>query len=155
MEKKAIRKYAQAFLSGCVVAADSKYHRPILGYILTSETLSVPTEQEEAFRNFMIPLRTDASIEEINRVIYDALLDPFELQRKALEAFAYAREYLTNSRKVDRILHDMEMYREGERGYSFAMPLSLSCRKYWKLTVPWCKGSNKPRYPSLDWKGPS
>ncbi|CAD6581519.1 MAG: hypothetical protein CYPHOPRED_001599 [Cyphobasidiales sp. Tagirdzhanova-0007] len=98
IEKKAIRKYAQAFLSGCIVAGD------------------LPTEQEEAFRNFMIPLRANAPIEEINEIVSRALLDPAELQRKALAAFAYAREHLTNVRKVDRMLHDIQSYRDGKRG---------------------------------------
>ena len=106
------------------------------------KTEPVPTEQEEAFRNFMIPLRANAPIEEINEIVSRALLDPAELQRKALAAFAYAREHLTNVRKVDRMLHDIQSYRDGKRGYSFAHGLSLSCRKYWgDFTVPWCEGT--------------
>lgn len=71
----------------------------------------VPTEQEEAFRNFVIVLRPEASMEEINAIVYRAMMDPEELQMKALAAFAYAREHLTNTRKVDRMLSDVELYR--------------------------------------------
>lgn len=74
--------------------------------------LVVPSEHEEAFRDFMIVLRPQASIHEINTIIYAALQDPQELQRKALAGFAYAREFLTNTRKVDRILRDVEAYKK-------------------------------------------
>jgi hypothetical protein len=47
------------------------------------------------------------------------------------------------------MLRDMEKYKQGRRGYNFAYPLSLSCRKYYKLTVPWCKGDMKAQYPAL------
>lgn len=84
----------------------------------------------------MIVLRPQASIEEINAILYEALQDPIELQRKAMAAFAYAREGLTNTRKVDRMLSDVQAYRrvstshlssspapaerpqQGDRGYS-------------------------------------
>lgn len=74
--------------------------------------MEVPTEQEAAFRDFMIVLRPEASIDEINEIIYNALMDPLELQRKALAAFAYAREYLTNMRKVDIMISDVEKYKK-------------------------------------------
>lgn len=59
----------------------------------------------------MIVLRPEASIEEVNTIIYQALQDPAELQRKAMAGFAYAREWLTNTRKVDRMLSDVRAYR--------------------------------------------
>jgi hypothetical protein len=71
----------------------------------------VPTEQEEAFRDFMIVLRPQASIYEINTIIYQALQDPSELQRKALAGFTYAREFLTNTRKIDRVVQDVSAYK--------------------------------------------
>jgi hypothetical protein len=110
MEKKAIRKYAQAFLSGCVVAADCMCPLSRMVFLLIY-LVAVPTEQEAAFRDFMIVLRPEASIEEINTVLYNALQDPAELQRKAMAGFAYAREWLTNTRKVDRMLLDVQAYR--------------------------------------------
>lgn len=82
-------------------------------------TIAVPTEQEEAFRDFMIVLRPQASIEEINTILYEALQDPVELQRKAMAAIAYAREWLTNTRKVDRMLSDVQAYRRVGRLYHF------------------------------------
>lgn len=72
---------------------------------------------------------------------------------KALAAFAYAREHLTNLRKVDRMLDDIQRYRDGRRGYNFPVAFSLQCRRYWKLTVPWCPGNLKAEYPSLPPKG--
>lgn len=79
LERKLIRKYAQAFLSGCVVAGD------------------IPTEHEEALEKFMIKLHPDATIEEIDEILENALLDEEELKRKAFLGFAYARKYLTNT----------------------------------------------------------
>ena len=90
----------------------------------------------------MIVLRPQASIEEINTVVYQALKDPAELQRKAMAGFAYAREWLTNTRKVDRMLSDVRAYRrvslaeqfrwseadlhfrQGERGYSVRLEIA-------------------------------
>lgn len=60
----------------------------------------------------MIVLRPQASIQEVNTVIYKALQDPVELQRKALAGFAYAREYLTNTRKIDRLILDVQAYKK-------------------------------------------
>lgn len=60
----------------------------------------------------MIVLTPQASIHEINTIVYEALQDPLELQRKALAGFMYAREFLTNTRKVDRILSDVQAYKE-------------------------------------------
>ena len=71
---------------------------------------TVPTEHEPAFRNFVIPMPSEAGIDDINAILYRALLDPEELQRKALAAFAYARQHLTNTRKVDRMIRDVVRY---------------------------------------------
>jgi hypothetical protein len=79
LERKLIRKYAQAFLSGCVVAGD------------------IPTEHEEALGKFMIKLHPDNTIEEIDEILKTALLDEEELKRKAFLGFAFARKYLTNT----------------------------------------------------------
>lgn len=79
LERKMIRKYAQAFLSGCVVAGD------------------IPTEHEDALSEFMIPLHPDSTIAEIDQILEDALKDEEELKRKAFLGFAYARKHLTNS----------------------------------------------------------
>lgn len=113
----------------------------------------------------MIVLRPHAPIGEINEIIRNALLDPVELQRKALAGFAYAREHLTNTRKIDRMLSDVERYRRGVRGYSvgitfaylpratlaneecsmkFPEPFRMQCRKYWGFNTPWCP-ENRPR----------
>jgi hypothetical protein len=79
LERKMIRKYSQAFLSGCVVAGD------------------IPTEQEDQLGEFMIQLHPDWGIEKIDEVLREALQDEDELKRKAFLGFAYARRYLTNT----------------------------------------------------------
>jgi hypothetical protein len=77
LARKLVRKYSQSFLSGCVVAGD------------------IPTEHEEALDKFVIKLHPDATIEQIDEILKNALLDEEELKRKAFLAFAYARKYLT------------------------------------------------------------
>lgn len=99
LERKMIRKYTQAFLSGCVVAGD------------------IPTEHEEALSKFVIRLHPDWKIEQIDEALEQALDDPDELQRKAFLAFAYARKYLTNTRKISDMLKLVDDYNDGSRGY--------------------------------------
>ena len=70
-------QYAQALLSGCVVAGD------------------IPTEHEPQLSSFMIKLQPSWSIERIESEIQQHLDDPERLQQMALEGFIYARRYLT------------------------------------------------------------
>ena len=79
VEKKMIRKYAQALLSGCVIAAD------------------LPTEQEEALSDFIIQLEPEWSMERIMEEIEGYLARPEELHRMSLEGMAYARQHLTTT----------------------------------------------------------
>ena len=72
-------QYAQAFLSGCVVAGD------------------IPTEQEDQLSSFMIKLQPSWDIERIETEIQKYLDDPERLQQMALEGFVYARRYLTST----------------------------------------------------------
>ncbi|KAL7414198.1 hypothetical protein BDY24DRAFT_414418 [Mrakia frigida] len=125
LERKLIRKYAQAFLSGCVVATD------------------IPTDQEVELKQFVIELKPTWSIERINAAIDLALQDPEELQRKAMLAFAYARAHLTNGAKVEGMLKLWEGYsKKGWRGYDYGRGFSLRCRQYWAgenaYRPPWC-----------------
>ncbi|CDZ97942.1 hypothetical protein [Phaffia rhodozyma] len=124
LERKMIRKYAQAFMSGCVVAGD------------------YPTDKEEDICEFMIELKQDWSIEHINRVLKDALQDEEELQRKAMLGFAFARTHLTNTRKVDGMLRLWDGHNRGWRGYHFPTGYTLRCRQYWQgdssYRPPWC-----------------
>ena len=57
----------------------------------------LPTEHESALEKFMIVLEPSWDIERINQEIQWHLDRPQVMQRKALEAFAYARRYLTNT----------------------------------------------------------
>ncbi|KAK8849636.1 hypothetical protein IAR55_004971 [Kwoniella newhampshirensis] len=124
LERKMIRKYAQAFLSGCVVAAD------------------LPTEQEDALSKFVIPLKSTWSIENINAALKYHLDRPELLQQMALDGFAYARQHLTTTNKVSHILEMADHYREGSRGYEFPYGFSMRCRSYWSdedsYKPPWC-----------------
>jgi hypothetical protein len=72
-------KYAQALLSGCVIAAD------------------LPTEHEENLGNFVIRLEQHWGVEEIAKQIQTYLDQPDLLERMALEGFAYARSHLTTT----------------------------------------------------------
>jgi hypothetical protein len=72
-------QYAQALLSGCVIAAD------------------IPTEHEEALRHFVIPLKPTWEIERIHQEINGYLADPERLHQMAMDGFAYARRYLTTT----------------------------------------------------------
>ena len=73
------RQYAQALLSGCVIAAD------------------LPTEHEEHLGNFVIRLEQHWDIEQIAKQIQSYLDQPDLLERMALEGFAYARSHLTTT----------------------------------------------------------
>ncbi|EJU06056.1 hypothetical protein DACRYDRAFT_73322 [Dacryopinax primogenitus] len=126
VERKMIRKYAQAWLSGCVVAAD------------------LPTEQEGDIREFMIELKASWPIERINAVIRQELANPDALRQKALLGFAYARQQLTNLAKVSNIIDLADRYRRGERGYDMQLGFSVRCRSYHfedgAFKPPWCEG---------------
>jgi hypothetical protein len=74
-----ISEYAQAFLSGCVVAGD------------------IPTEHEAPLSKFMIRLQPSWTFERIELELRRYLADPEKLQQMALEGFIYARRYLTST----------------------------------------------------------
>lgn len=99
LERKLIRKYAQAMLSGCVLATD------------------LPTEHEEALSKFTIPLEPSWDIEQIERQVQKYLDDPARLHQMALDAFAYARQHLTTTSKISSVLAMADSYRAGARGY--------------------------------------
>jgi len=72
-------QYAQALLSGCVVAAD------------------LPTEHEEALRGFTLPLKPTWDIDRIHLEITTYLAKPELLHQMAMDAFVYARRHLTTT----------------------------------------------------------
>ncbi|KAL1413682.1 hypothetical protein Q8F55_001461 [Vanrija albida] len=128
LERKMIRKYAQAMLSGCVLATD------------------LPTEHEEALSKFTIPLEPSWSIDQIERQLQKFLDDPARLHQMALDAFAYARKHLTTTSKVSSVLALADSYRAGARGYDHAFGFSSRCRAYWSgddaQRPPWCKAEH-------------
>lgn len=72
-------QYAQALLSGCVIAAD------------------LPTEHTPSLRKFIIPLQPDWPIEQIEATIRGYLSDSARLEQMALDGFAWARATLTTT----------------------------------------------------------
>ncbi|KAH9811265.1 hypothetical protein DFH28DRAFT_901275 [Melampsora americana] len=112
IEQKFIRKFAQAMLSGCVIASD------------------LPNDHDTIMKNNIIELRLNSTIEEINEAIKEALLDENELKRKATVLLRYARQHLTSTRELDLIIESADRYRNGERGYWFPTPFSSFCRRY-------------------------
>ncbi|KAJ3291112.1 hypothetical protein HDU79_002692 [Rhizoclosmatium sp. JEL0117] len=110
--RKAIRKYHEAFFSGCVVAAD------------------VPIEMEEMFRDVVIPLRKEMTAEEVNEVVQEYLKDKERLAWMAEEAFHRARQHWTCKNRVDRLLEVSARVLRGERGYWFPFGFSATCRHY-------------------------
>lgn len=113
LERKMIRKYAQALLSGCVIAGD------------------LPTEHEDELSEFVIRLDPSWPFERVSAEIERALADPDELRRKSLLGFAYARRYLTNTHKISLLVRMADQYRAGKRGYDLPFGFSLRCRAYW------------------------
>lgn len=110
LERKLIRKYAQAFLSGCVVAGD------------------LPTEHEEELEKFTIKLEPGWKIERIHWELEKYLAQPEKLHQMALDGFAYAREHLTGTSKITDMLRLVDSHRAGHRGYD---------RKYRPTSVNW------------------
>lgn len=73
------RQYAQALLSGCVIAGD------------------LPTEHEEDLERFVIKLKPSWSIERIEEEIQKYLDQPDKLHQMALDGMIYARQHLTTT----------------------------------------------------------
>ncbi|KAI8607711.1 hypothetical protein BC830DRAFT_89419 [Chytriomyces sp. MP71] len=122
--RKAIRKYQESFMSGCVVAAD------------------IPLEMEDMFKGVVIPLSAAMSVEEINARLQEYLADKERLAWMAMEAFRRARTHWTCRNKVDRLIEAAERVVEGERGYWFPFGFSATCRKFGKddtWITDWCK----------------
>ncbi|BEI83334.1 hypothetical protein CcaverHIS002_0312020 [Cutaneotrichosporon cavernicola] len=122
LERKLIRKYAQALLSGCVIASD------------------LPTEHEEAMMGLVIRLEPTWDIERIEAEINKYLAQPEVLHQMALDGFAYARRHLTTTAKISDMLRLVEAHRSGVRGYDHAHSFSSRCRSYsgHAPPPPWC-----------------
>lgn len=72
-----IEQYAQALLSGCVIAGD------------------LHTEHEEALEGFTIQLKPTWDIERIHQELEKYLADEDRLHQMAVDGFVYARSHLT------------------------------------------------------------
>ncbi|BEJ14168.1 hypothetical protein CspHIS471_0313420 [Cutaneotrichosporon sp. HIS471] len=122
LERKLIRKYAQALLSGCVIASD------------------LPTEHEEAMMGLVIRLEPTWDIDRIQAEINKYLAQPEVLHQMALDGFAYARKHLTTTAKISDMLRLVEAHRSGARGYDHAHSFSSRCRSYSGHVPPppWC-----------------
>lgn len=101
-------QYAQALLSGCVVAAD------------------LPTEQEGDLSRFMIQLSPTWSFERIEQELQSHLQQPEKLQQMAVDGFLYAREHLTTMAKLSSLVRMVDAYRDGVRGYDCESQRSVS-----------------------------
>ena len=96
LERKMIRKYAQALLAGCVVVrhrfgVDGRFAEP------GCQAGDIPTENEEVLSEFMIDLKPTWNIDQINAELVRYLQDDAALETKAMLGFAYARKHLTNT----------------------------------------------------------
>ncbi|KAJ3203366.1 hypothetical protein HDU82_006639 [Entophlyctis luteolus] len=122
--RKAIRKFHESFMSGCVVASD------------------IPLEMEDIFKDVVIPLEPDMTPGEINNILQVYLADKERLAWMAMEAFKRARMHWTCRNKVDRLLEAAERVVRGDRGYWFPFGFSGGCRRFGKgdsKRTEWCK----------------
>ncbi|KAG0142774.1 hypothetical protein CROQUDRAFT_49780 [Cronartium quercuum f. sp. fusiforme G11] len=132
IEEKAIRKFSQPMLSGCVI------------------TSNLVTEHDSFLKGNIIQLDLYDNIETINAKISAALVDEHELQRKASACLAYARQYLTGIKELDLLIDLSQRYRKGQRGYVFPYGFTARCRRYHQTDdgelqfVPsWCRSSDR------------
>ncbi|KAI9353720.1 hypothetical protein BDR26DRAFT_814962 [Obelidium mucronatum] len=122
--RKAVRKFQESFMSGCVVASD------------------IPLEMEDLFKDVVIPLNVKMSVDQINSILQEYLQDKDKLEWMAREAFKRARMHWTCRNKVDRLIQAAARVLEGERGYWFPFGYSATCRKFWteaKYETEWCQ----------------
>ncbi|KAI9346021.1 hypothetical protein DFJ73DRAFT_960679 [Zopfochytrium polystomum] len=119
---KAIRKFHEAMLSGCVVASD------------------MPDEMEdEVFRGVIIRLERHWDGQRIKQELEWYLKRPQLLDRMAIEAFKRAREHLVCEKRVDRLLQLAARARRGDVGYWFPYGFTGGCREYTDQRKPdWC-----------------
>lgn len=128
MERKLIRKYMEAMLAGCVVAAD------------------VPTEMDLELQKLILPLDAKWNESRIETTLKGYLADTDDLRERSLRSFIYARRHFTCQSKLDNIVDVAERFWAGERGYIFPNGFSAVCRRYGvyprhdNITYrpPWC-----------------
>lgn len=132
IERKLIRKYMEAMLSGCSVTAD------------------VPTDMDfpGGVGDLILPLDAEWDVDTLGRKIDEYLADPADLASRSLNSFIFARQHFTCRKKMDLILDLAERYWRGERGYVFQNGFSAVCRSYGNSDQgyhpPWCPQPPKP-----------
>jgi hypothetical protein len=102
LERKLIRKYAQALLAGCVVVRNFPFS--LLRELMCLQAGDIPTEQEDVLGRFMINLKPSWTIAQINEELSRHLQDEKALEAKALLGFAYARKHFTNTWVLPELL---------------------------------------------------
>ena len=107
--KKAIRKFMEASLAGCVVASD------------------IPLDLYPDLSKFIIELDASQSEEEIDNTIQYYLNNPHLLKQKATMAQNFALQHFTCKSKFDRIILFDREYRKGRRGYFFPFGFAFDC----------------------------
>ncbi|KAJ3342711.1 hypothetical protein HDU93_001283 [Gonapodya sp. JEL0774] len=111
--RKAIRKFHEAMLSGCVVASD------------------LPDEMHnEMWRGVVIELDPAWTAERIQQELAWFLERPMLLRAMAVEAFRRARMGMTCAGKVDSLLDMAARARRGDVGYHMPYGFRGVCRRY-------------------------
>ena len=110
--KKAIRKFMEAFMAGCVVASD------------------LPHEMGDLIKNSIIELDAADNTTVIATKINAAMADQHMLREKAARAIQVAMTHWTCAHKFDRLLGYADEYAHGFRGYSLPYSIKLGCNSF-------------------------
>ena len=117
--RKAIRKFFEAALEGCVIASD------------------LPLDNWAEFRGAIIELPLTASPQEVAAILLAAASDPDRLAVLRHSAHWLVRSRYTCAHKLDSMLRAYDLYQEGRRGFYFPHSMALDCHNYlssWTLS---------------------
>ena len=130
--RKMIRKYAEAMMSGCVIAAD------------------LPYEMWHELEDVIIKLPHRASAKEVAKIINTANSpsNQHRLEYMARGAAYLAHRHLTCEARVDRLYHSIRAYENGRRGVYLPFSSAIDCHSFnmaWpsanissRTVLPWC-----------------
>lgn len=126
--RKMIRKYAEAALAGCVIAAD------------------VPLDMWREWSGAMIRLPHRATPATIAGIINAALAKPTLLQKYQNNARALAKRHLSCDARVERLYASVVAYKNGRTGFHLPYSTAIDCftanvdggSNLVNLTLPWC-----------------
>ena len=110
--KKAIRKFMEAFMSGCVVASD------------------LPHEMRDLIKDNIIELDEADNATIIANKISLAMADQQMLRAKAARSIEVAMSYWTCAHKLDRLLYFASEYSRGFRGYLLPFSVTIGCNAF-------------------------